>query len=96
MAVSSNAISRTTGGKGGSTVTVTTLAALTSAVTGDTATIVIISGTITGDTVVKIGSNSKRNPSLDLETMRLRRVVQSPFSGSLVQVSGLDHSYHPP
>ncbi|KAG9033647.1 hypothetical protein FRB95_014535 [Tulasnella sp. JGI-2019a] len=47
----------TTGGKGGSTVTVTTLAALTSAVTGNTATIVLVSGTITGNVVVKIGSN---------------------------------------
>ncbi|KAG9007936.1 hypothetical protein FRB93_006955 [Tulasnella sp. JGI-2019a] len=47
----------TTGGVGGATVTVTTLDALTSAVTGDTATIVLISGTITGDAVVKIGSN---------------------------------------
>ncbi|KAG9020526.1 hypothetical protein FRB95_004029, partial [Tulasnella sp. JGI-2019a] len=47
----------TTGGVGGPTVTVTTLDALTSAVTGDTATIVLISGTITGDAVVKIGSN---------------------------------------
>ncbi|KAF8320456.1 pectin lyase-like protein, partial [Clavulina sp. PMI_390] len=47
----------TTGGKGGPTTTVTTLDALTSAVTGDTAAIVVISGTITGNTVVKIGSN---------------------------------------
>lgn len=44
----------TTGGKGGSVVTVTTLAALTTAVTGDTAAIVIISGTSTGNTVVKV------------------------------------------
>lgn len=49
--------SGTTGGAGGSTVTVTTLAALTSAVTGDTAAIVLVSGTITGSAVVKIGSN---------------------------------------
>jgi len=48
----------TTGGKGGTTTTVTTLAALTSAVAGNTAKIVIISGTITGDTVVQIGSNT--------------------------------------
>ncbi|KAG9039081.1 hypothetical protein FRB95_012792 [Tulasnella sp. JGI-2019a] len=47
----------TTGGAGGSTVTVSTLAALTSAVAGDTATIVLVSGTITGDAFVKIGSN---------------------------------------
>lgn len=47
-------IFRTTGGKGGSVVTVTTLAALTSAVAGDTPAIVIISGTITGNVVVKV------------------------------------------
>lgn len=47
----------TTGGKGGATITVTTLDALTSAVAGDTPAIILISGTITGDTVVKIGSN---------------------------------------
>lgn len=49
--------SSTTGGKGGATTTVTTIDALTSAVTGDTAAIVYISGTLTGNTVVKIGSN---------------------------------------
>ncbi|KAK0455662.1 polysaccharide lyase family 1 protein [Desarmillaria tabescens] len=48
----------TTGGAGGTTTTVTTLAALTSAVSGDSAKIVIISGTITGNTVVKVGSNT--------------------------------------
>ncbi|KAG6883625.1 hypothetical protein C0992_008276 [Termitomyces sp. T32_za158] len=48
----------TTGGSGGPTTTVTTLDALTSAVSGDSKKIVIISGTITGDTVVKIGSNT--------------------------------------
>ncbi|KAK0191711.1 polysaccharide lyase family 1 protein [Armillaria mellea] len=48
----------TTGGTGGTTTTVTTLAALTSAVSGDSAKIVIISGTITGSTVVKVGSNT--------------------------------------
>lgn len=47
----------TTGGKGGPTTTVTTLDALISAVAGDTAAIVFISGTITGDAVVLIGSN---------------------------------------
>ncbi|KAG8744371.1 hypothetical protein FRC10_010258 [Ceratobasidium sp. 414] len=47
----------TTGGVGGSTVTVSTLAALTSAVADDTAKVVIVSGTITGNTVVKVGSN---------------------------------------
>ncbi|KZW03899.1 pectate lyase B [Exidia glandulosa HHB12029] len=48
----------TTGGSGGSSTTVTTLAALTSAVTGGAKKIVIISGTITGNTVVRVGSNT--------------------------------------
>ncbi|KAH0586810.1 hypothetical protein H2248_005658 [Termitomyces sp. 'cryptogamus'] len=48
----------TTGGSGGPTTTVTTLDALTSAVSGNAKKIVIISGTITGNTVVKIGSNT--------------------------------------
>ncbi|TFK33682.1 pectate lyase B [Crucibulum laeve] len=48
----------TTGGSGGTTTTVTTLAALTSAVTGTAKKIVIISGTITGNVVVKVGSNT--------------------------------------
>ncbi|KAF8596002.1 pectate lyase B [Ceratobasidium sp. AG-I] len=47
----------TTGGVGGATVTVSTLAALTSALADDTAKIVLVSGTITGNTVVKVGSN---------------------------------------
>ncbi|HEY5005107.1 MAG TPA: polysaccharide lyase family 1 protein [Ktedonobacteraceae bacterium] len=47
----------TTGGAGGSTVTVSTLAALTSAVSGSTARIVKISGTISGSGDVKVGSN---------------------------------------
>lgn len=44
----------TTGGSGGTTTTVTTLDALTSAVAGDAKKIVIISGTITGNVVVKV------------------------------------------
>ncbi|TFK33684.1 pectate lyase B [Crucibulum laeve] len=48
----------TSGGSGGTTTTVTTLAALTSALTGTSKKIVIISGTITGNTVVKVGSNT--------------------------------------
>ncbi|KAF8752764.1 hypothetical protein RHS01_07198 [Rhizoctonia solani] len=47
----------TTGGSGGSTVTVTSLDELTDAVSDDTAKIVVISGTISGNTVVKVGSN---------------------------------------
>ncbi|KDQ08973.1 polysaccharide lyase family 1 protein [Botryobasidium botryosum FD-172 SS1] len=49
--------SGTTGGKGGATVTVSTLAALTSAAAGDAASIILVSGTITGNTVVRVGSN---------------------------------------
>ncbi|CUA75264.1 putative pectate lyase A [Rhizoctonia solani] len=48
----------TTGGIGGTTVTVTSLAALTSAVADDKAKIVYVSGTISGNTVVKVGSNT--------------------------------------
>ncbi|RPB04873.1 pectin lyase-like protein [Choiromyces venosus 120613-1] len=47
----------TTGGIGGSTVTATTLAALTSAAAGDTAKIILVSGTITGNAVAAVGSN---------------------------------------
>jgi pectate lyase len=55
--LNSSAASSTTGGIGGTTVTVSTLAALTSALADDTAKIVLVSGTITGNTVVKVGSN---------------------------------------
>ncbi|KAK1233193.1 hypothetical protein PQX77_003660 [Marasmius sp. AFHP31] len=48
----------TTGGSGGTVTTVTTLAALQSAVAGDAKKIVIISGTITGNTAVRVGSNT--------------------------------------
>ncbi|KAF9483316.1 pectate lyase B [Pholiota conissans] len=48
----------TTGGSGGATTTVSTLAALTSAVSGTGKKIVLISGTITGNAVVKVGSNT--------------------------------------
>jgi pectate lyase len=47
----------TTGGKGGSTVTVTTAAALQAAASGDSAKIIIVSGTITGKTKITVGSN---------------------------------------
>ncbi|KAH8831453.1 polysaccharide lyase family 1 protein [Flagelloscypha sp. PMI_526] len=52
------ALAGTTGGSGGASTTVTTLAALTSAVASETKKIVIISGTITGATVVNVGSNT--------------------------------------
>ncbi|KAJ8502945.1 hypothetical protein ONZ45_g11304 [Pleurotus djamor] len=48
----------TTGGSGGPTTTVTTLDALTSAVAGDEKKVVIISGAISGDAVVRVGSNT--------------------------------------
>ncbi|KAL0067966.1 hypothetical protein AAF712_004869 [Marasmius tenuissimus] len=48
----------TTGGSGGTVTTVTSLAALQSAVSGDAKKIVIISGTITGNTAVRVGSNT--------------------------------------
>ncbi|KAG9098789.1 hypothetical protein FS749_002982 [Ceratobasidium sp. UAMH 11750] len=51
------ALGGTTGGVGGPSVTVSTLAALNSAVADDTPKIVIVSGTITGNTVVKVCSN---------------------------------------
>jgi pectate lyase len=48
----------TSGGSGGTQTTVTTLAALTSAVSGTAKKVVIISGTITGSAVVRVGSNT--------------------------------------
>src|SRR4051812_27125107 len=48
----------TTGGAGGSTVTVSSLSTLTSAVAGSSAKIVQVSGTISGTADVKIGSNT--------------------------------------
>jgi pectate lyase len=47
----------TTGGAGGSTVTVTSLSAFTTAVSGSTATIVKVSGILSGTGQVKVGSN---------------------------------------
>ncbi|KAB5594198.1 Pectate lyase [Ceratobasidium theobromae] len=48
----------TTGGGSATPVTVTTLDELKTAVTGSTAKVVIISGSITGNEVVKVGSNT--------------------------------------
>ncbi|KAF7300969.1 Pectate lyase a [Mycena indigotica] len=48
----------TSGGSGGSQTTVSSLSALTSAVSGSAKKIVFISGTITGNTVVKVGPNT--------------------------------------
>lgn len=50
-------INRTSGGSGGETVTVSTLAALKSAVADDVAKIVVVTGTITGNEAVPVGSN---------------------------------------
>lgn len=47
----------TSGGKGGATVTVSTLEALESAVTGNDPRIVVVSGTISGAKRVYVGSN---------------------------------------
>ncbi|KAJ7166796.1 pectate lyase [Mycena filopes] len=46
------------GGSGGTSTTVSTLAALTAATAGNAKKIVLISGTITGDAVVLVGSNT--------------------------------------
>ncbi|KAF9049110.1 pectate lyase B [Panaeolus papilionaceus] len=48
----------TSGGSGGTVTTVSTLAALTSAVSGTGRKVVIISGTISGNAVVRVGSNT--------------------------------------
>jgi pectate lyase len=48
----------TTGGGSATPVTVTTLAALKAAVTGNTAKVVIVSGNITGNEAVKVGANT--------------------------------------
>ncbi|KAF2682659.1 polysaccharide lyase family 1 protein [Lentithecium fluviatile CBS 122367] len=50
-------VCRTTGGKGGATTTVSSLAALETAVTGNDPRIVIVSGTISGAKRVYVGSN---------------------------------------
>jgi pectate lyase len=47
----------TTGGTGGSTVTVSTLADFIAAVAGDKPKVVLVSGTITGKAIVNVGSN---------------------------------------
>ncbi|KAF5337817.1 hypothetical protein D9758_015714 [Tetrapyrgos nigripes] len=64
----------TTGGSGGPVTTVTTLDALTSAVASDTAKIVIISGTITGNVAVRVGSHTTviGNPGSSLVGVGLR------------------------
>ena len=47
----------TTGGRGGATTTVSTLAQYTAAVADDTARVVVVSGTISGAIQVRFGSN---------------------------------------
>ncbi len=72
----------TTGGQGGSTVTVTTLSAFQSAVSGSTARIVRVSGIITISSVVQIGSN--------------KTIIgvgsNSGFTGSGLEVEGGNHN----
>lgn len=48
---------RTKGGSGGSTTTVSSLASFTKAVSGDSAAVVYVSGTISGSAQVRVGSN---------------------------------------
>lgn len=48
----------TTGGAGGTTTTVSSLADLTAAVKGDAKKIVLVSGSITGTGSVKVGANT--------------------------------------
>lgn len=50
-------VNRTSGGSGGATTTVSSLAALKSAVADDVARIVVVTGTITGNEAVPVGSN---------------------------------------
>lgn len=57
-AVGYAALGGTTGGSGGTTTTVSTLEELAAAVEGSEAKIVIISGTITGNEVLRVGSNT--------------------------------------
>ncbi|PVF92986.1 pectin lyase-like protein [Serendipita vermifera] len=52
------AVGGTTGGEGGTTTRVSTLEDFTAAVTGDSPKIVILTTSLTGDTVIKIGSNT--------------------------------------
>ncbi|KAG2014194.1 pectate lyase B [Coprinopsis cinerea AmutBmut pab1-1] len=87
----------TTGGSGGTTTTVSTLAALTSAVSGDARKTVIISGTISGDTVVRVGSNTsvigKRGSALvgvGLRVYRASNVIIRNVKISKVKASAGD------
>jgi pectate lyase len=68
----------TTGGAGGSTVTVSSLSDLQTAVSGDDPAIVIVSGTITGATAVKIGSN-KTVPGKDSNASKSNCSHKSPY-----------------
>ncbi|KAG8774843.1 hypothetical protein FRC15_001020 [Serendipita sp. 397] len=52
------ALGGTTGGAGGTTTRVSTLAALTAALTGDSPKIVILTASLTGNEVIKVGSNT--------------------------------------
>jgi pectate lyase len=79
----------TSGGKGGTTVTVSTLEALESAVTGDDPRIVVVSGTISGAKKIFVGSNKSiigRNGS-KLRSSRLLGISSDEVKRSLVLVS---------
>ncbi|CEL61316.1 putative pectate lyase A OS=Neosartorya fumigata (strain ATCC MYA-4609 / Af293 / CBS 101355 / FGSC A1100) GN=plyA PE=3 SV=1 [Rhizoctonia solani AG-1 IB] len=71
----------TTGGGSATPVTVTTLDELKNAVTGNAAKVVVISGSITGNEVVKVGSNTsvlgKSGASTSLVTVSLGHVIEN-------------------
>jgi pectate lyase len=65
----------TTGGAGGATTQVSTLAALTSAVAGDSPKIVVLTASLTGSVIIKIGSNTSlygATPGITLNGIGLR------------------------
>jgi pectate lyase len=69
------ALGGTTGGAGGATTRVSTLAALTTALTGDSAKIVVLTASLTGDVVIKVGSNTSlygATPGITLNGIGLR------------------------
>ena len=72
-------IYRTTGGGSGPTVTVTTLAALKAAAASTTAQIIIISGTITGNEVVKVAANKTIYGTNKASKWHLIDLIQASF-----------------
>ncbi|KAK3076991.1 hypothetical protein LTS18_011482, partial [Coniosporium uncinatum] len=51
----------TSGGKGGKTVTVTSLSQLADAAKGSDSKVIMVSGTLSGAQAIKIGSNKSRS-----------------------------------